>query len=246
MLSLYHFSFIWYVSVPCETKSNTFNTSWCLKFSTSRRVHLLKLIYTHVKITNCSKSSVAAKIDLPSTQYPKAYLWTVLVWWVWELGTHNPTVHIWSNNQSCYITMISQKSENRCWYVITASAQKFYEPIKEPSIKLSVICCLFHEICQFFFFFFFFLAFWKTGPRGSLVLKIFKKIWTWFFDFQISHFCWGQKNHQKVTLIQFSGKTPFPLFVFKTEPSNLACFWGNVSSQVCLLATVLMVLCQSV
>jgi len=59
-------------------------------------------------------------------------------------------------------------------------------------------------------------------------------------------FLWGQKNHQKLTLIQFSGKTPSPLFVFKTEPSNLACFWGNVSSQVCLLATVLMVLCQSV
>jgi hypothetical protein len=108
-------------------------------------------------------------------------------------------------------------------------------------------CCLFHEICQFFFFFFFFfLAFWKTGPRGSLVLKIFKKNQNLILQFPNQSFFLGAKNHQKVTLIQFSGKNPSSLFVFKTEPSNLACFWGNVSSQVCLLATVLMVLCQSV
>jgi hypothetical protein len=55
----------------------------------------------------------------------------------------------------------SQKSENRSWHVITASSQQFEEPIKEPSIKLSVICCLFSEIWQF--------------SSSSLVLKIFQK-----------------------------------------------------------------------
>jgi hypothetical protein len=58
-------------------------------------------------------------------------------------------------------------------------------------------------------------------------------------------FLGGKKSSKCNTHSIFWQKSLLPLF-FKTKSSNLACFWGNVSSQVCLLAAFLMVLCHSV